>query len=259
MGDYGLVGAWLLLAAVLIGGMLLAVGSVLLASRIIARDARPEHNSILSPFLTVVGLVYGALIGFTVVVGWQQYLSAETNVATEASILKTMYRQSVAMPESQQRQVREELRRYATAMQGSDWGRDGFGNIGNEGRAALTTMYRVVGGPGAASGAINQPFLSQLTELSTIRSARILDAQPRIPPLLWCALLFGGSVLIMLTSFMRLADNRAHVVLVGSVTVLLTLLLYLIFVLDHPFGPMGVTAEPLAETLLVFDLVDKGF
>lgn len=260
MGDFGVLGAWLLLTAVIVVGVAIAVGSVLLASRVVARDTRPEHNSILSPFLTVVGLIYGALLGFTVVVGWQQYLSAETNVASEASTLQTMYRQTVAMPQPEQLQLRQQLRKYAAAMQGPEWGTNEFGNIGNEGRAALTAMYRIAGTekPGAAGGAINQQFLTQLTELSTVRGARILDAKPRIPPLLWCALIFGGVVLIMLTSFMRLADNRAHIILVGAVTVLLVLLLYLIFVLDHPFGPMGVTPQPFSEAFQVFDLVDKG-
>lgn len=260
MGDFGVIGAWLLLAAVIVGGVALAIGSVLLASRIVARNSRPEHNSILSPFLTVVGLIYGALLGFTVVVGWQQYLSAETNVAQEASLLKTMYRQTVAMPQPEQSQVREQLRKYAAAMQGPEWGKNEFGNISNDGRAAITAMYRIVGAdkPGAAASPVDQQFLSQLTEMSSVRSARILDAKPRIPTLLWCALIFGGLVLIMLTSNMRLADSRAHIVLVSAVTVLLVLLLYLIFVLDHPFGPMGVTPEPFSEAFMVFDLVDRG-
>jgi hypothetical protein len=64
--------------------------------------------------------------------------------------------------------------------------------------------------------------------------------------------------LIMLTAFMRLASNRGHMILVSAVTVLLGLLLYLIFVLDHPFGPMGVTPQPFAHALTVFDLVDSG-
>jgi len=63
MGDFGAVGAWLLLVIVVIGAVLTAVGSVWLASHVVSRDTRTEHNSILSPFLTVVGLIYGALLG----------------------------------------------------------------------------------------------------------------------------------------------------------------------------------------------------
>ncbi len=260
MGDFGLVGAWIMLVLVVVGAVAIAIGSVLLASRVIARDTRPEHNSILSPFLTVVGLVYGALLGFTVVVGWQQYLSAETNVSNEAATLTTMYRQTVAMPQPEQTQVRKQLRKYAAALQGPEWGKGEFGDIHNNGRQALTEMYRIVGtGSGDASaGPINSQFLSQLTVLASDRSARILDSSPRIPPLLWCALAFGSLVLISLASFMRLENNRAHMTLVSTVAVLLALLLYLIFMLDHPFGPMGVTSHPFSHAVTVFDLVDRG-
>jgi Protein of unknown function (DUF4239) len=259
MGDFGLFGAWLVLAIVVVGAVLIAIGSVVLSTRIVSHDTGPEQNSILSPFLTVVGLVYGALLGFTVVVGWQQFLSAEQNVSDEASTLTTLYRQTVAMPQAEQSEVREQLRIYAAALQGPKWGKDEFSEISNTGRAALTQMYRIVGGPPSAMASpINQEFLGQVTVLASDRSARILDSKPRIPPLLWCSLIFGGAVLIMLTSFMRLTSKRAHIVLVSAVAVLLGLLLYLVFVLDHPFGPMGVTSEPFAHALTVFDLVDKG-
>ena len=82
-----------------------------LGRRVLTSDTGPEHNSALSPFLTVVGLVYGALLGFTVVVGWQEFLSAEVNVSNEASTLTTMYRQTVAMPQPEQSQMREQLRK----------------------------------------------------------------------------------------------------------------------------------------------------
>jgi hypothetical protein len=43
-----------------------------------------------------------------------------------------------------------------------------------------------------------------------------------------------------------------------SFTVLLAMLLYLVFVLDHPFGPLGVTPQPFAHAITVFDAVDSG-
>jgi hypothetical protein len=180
MSDFGAIGAWLLLAVVLIGSVLIAVGSVWLGSRILSGDTGPEHNSTLSPFMTVVGLVYGALVGFTVVVGWQQFLTAEVNVSNEASTLVTMYRQTVAMPEPEQSQIREQLRTYAEGVQGPEWGKQDFDRISNTARAAITRMYRLVRGEpaGAASSPISQQFLGQLTMLASDRSTRILDAKP---------------------------------------------------------------------------------
>lgn len=85
-----------------------------------------------------------------------------------------------------------------------------------------------------------------------------MDAEPRIPPLLWCSLIFGAVVLITLTGFLRLKSNPVHMILSSAVTVLLSLLLYLIFVLDHPFGELGVTSKPFGHSVSVFDAIDSG-
>ena len=174
-------------------------------------------------------------------VGWQEFLSAEVNVSNEASTLTTMYRQTVAMPQPEQSQMREQLRKYAGAVQGPEWGKQNFDRISNRGRAAITEMYRIVGSQqsSAASSAINQDFLGRLTVLASNRSTRILDAKPRIPSLLWCSLIFGGLVLITLTGFLRLTSTRGHQILTGAVSVLLGLLLYLRPRTRSPFWPTG--------------------
>jgi predicted negative regulator of RcsB-dependent stress response len=72
----------------------------------------------------LIAIVYGALLGFTVVVGWQQFLTAQVNVSNEASALTTLYRQTVAMPQPEQSQVREQLRKDAAGLQGPKWGKE---------------------------------------------------------------------------------------------------------------------------------------
>jgi hypothetical protein len=69
-----------------------------LANRTLPKTVSDAHNGALSPFMTCVGLVYGALLGFTIVVAWEQFSSAAANVSNEASTLITMYRQTVGMP-----------------------------------------------------------------------------------------------------------------------------------------------------------------
>jgi purine-cytosine permease-like protein len=259
MGSIGALGAWLLLAIVIVIAVLIAVSSVFLGNRMLSQTG-PEHNSTLSPFITVVGLVYGALLGFTVVVAWEQFHSAEANASHEASTLTTMYRQTVAMPQPQQSQLRGLLRKYADAVEGPEWNTQDIGGASDAARAAITEMYRVVGSEqsSVASSAIGHEFLGQLTVLASDRNTRFLDAEPRIPPLLWSALIFGAVVLITLTGFLRLHSNRGHMILSSAVAVLLGLLLYLVFVLDHPFGELGVTSKPFGQAVKVFDAIDSG-
>jgi hypothetical protein len=262
MGEFGIAGLWVFLALALITSVLVATGSVWLADRTLTKPVSEGHNGSLSPFLTCVGLVYGALLGFTIVVAWEQFSSAEANVSNEASTLTTMYRQTVGMPVPEQTQMRVLLRNYAKAVEGPEWQNAIRAGTGTEGaRDALNDMYRVLGSEqsSAASNPISQKFLDQLTTLASERNQRILDSKPRIPGLLWTGLIFGGVVLLGLGGFMRLGSARGHLVLLSAVAVLLGLLLFIVYWLDHPFGnQLGVTSAPFEQSLSVFDSIDRG-
>src|SRR6476620_3163279 len=262
MGDYGIAGLWLLLALSLVAAVAVAAASILLADRTLPKPVSEGHNGALSPFLTCVGLVYGALLGLVIVVAWEQFSSAEANVSNEASTVVTMYRQTVGMPVPEQTQMRVLLRKYARAVEGPEWENAIRAGSGTESaRDALNEMYRVLGSAqsSVASSPISQSFLDQLTKLASQRNQRIVDAKPRIPGLLWTGLLFGGVVLLGLGGFMQLGSLRAHLILLSAVAVLLGLLLFIVYWLDHPFGnQLGVPSEPFAQSLIVFDSIDRG-
>jgi Protein of unknown function (DUF4239) len=262
MGDFGIAGLWLLLALALIAAVLVGAASMWLADRTLSKPVADGHNGALSPFLTCVSLVFGALLGFTVVVAWEQFSSAETNVSNEASTLITMYRQTVGMPVPEQTQMRELLRKYTKAVEGPEWEAAVRAGSGTEtARDALNEMYRVLGSEQSSveSNPISSKFLDKVDTLASERNQRILDAKPRIPGLLWSGLLFGGVVLLGLGGFMRLGSVRAHLLLLSAVAVLLGLLLFIVYWLDHPFGnQLGVTSEPFEQSLIVFDSIDRG-
>ena len=262
MGTFGIAGLWLVLVVVLVVSVLVGAFSMWVADRTLTKPVETGHNGALSPFMTSVSLVYGALLGFTIVVGWEQFSSAEANVSHEASTLTTMYRQTVGMPVPEQTRMRQLLRNYTTAVAGPEWEkavRDGGGT--ESARDALNEMYWVLGSKESSveSNPISQKFLDKVDTLASERNQRILDAKPRIPALLWAGLLFGGVVLVALGGFMRLGSVRAHLLLLSAVAVLLGLLLFINFWLDHPFGnQLGVTSEPFEQSLTVFDSIDRG-
>ena len=260
MGGMGLPGLWLFLALVIAASVALAVGSVCLSTTMAHRPGAKAESGSLSPFLTTVALVYGALLGFTVVVAWEQFSSAEANVTNESSTLATMYRQTVSLPAPEQPTMRKLLRQYTAAVQ-AEWDSPGSDTASGAARAAITDMYRVLGNqqsPTVASNPINAEVRAQLNVLTSQRNTRVLDTKPRIPGLLWGGLLFGGVLLIGLIGFNRLDNRRHHMILSSAIAVLLGLLLFLVFWLDHPFGrQVGVTPASFDYTLQVFDGVDQ--
>ena len=178
---------WGLLALSLVAAVLIAAAGIWLSHRTLPDPVSEGHNGALSPFLTSVGLVYGALLGFVIVVAWEQFSSAEANVSNEASTVTTMYRQTVGMPAAEQAQMRVLIRKYTDAVAGPEWQNAIGGGSGTESaRDALNEMYRVLGSEQSSlsSSPISQKFLAQLTTLASERNQRILDAKPRIPGVL---------------------------------------------------------------------------
>src|SRR5690349_4183534 len=149
----GLLGVGLLLVVAFVVAMAIAVGSVWLGRRLVPQPVSSSHNSTLSPFLTCVSLVYGALLGFTIVVAWEQFSSADTNVAAEASTVTTMYRQTVAMSPQSQAKMRELLRKYTNAVAGPEWDRQDTDPTSDTARGAITEMYRIIGNHDANAAA----------------------------------------------------------------------------------------------------------
>ena len=77
--------------------------------------------------------------------------------------------------------------------------------------------------------------------------------------MLWAGLLLGGVVLVGLSGFMRLDSTRGHLILSSAVALLLGLLLFIVYWLDHPFeNQLGITSAPFKQTLYVFDAIDRG-
>ena len=261
MGGFGVLGLWATLVLTLVGAIAVALGFLWLSKRLLGENVGPTHNPSLSPFLTVVGLVFGALLGFTVVVAWEQFSSADANVAHEASTLTTMYRQTVAMPDPQRTQLRQQLRKYAAAVSGPEWSaQETGGGTSDTARAAITEMYRLFGDrPASVSSPVDGEFLNQLTVLTTDRDQRVLDQKPRIPTLLWAGLIFGGVLLIAIAGFVNFSSRRGHAALASGVAMLLGLLLFLVYWLDHPFGTeIGVTPAPFHHAVEAFDVMDRG-
>lgn len=74
-----------------------------------------EHNDVVGFIIAVVGVIYAVLLGFVIIVTWENFTSAESIVGQEASTLRSIYRESAALP--------PEVREGSTAWSGSTRGR----------------------------------------------------------------------------------------------------------------------------------------
>jgi len=92
--------------------------------------------------------------------------------------------------------------------------------------------------------------LKRFNNLAEYRRLRIFAGNDTVPPVIWLVLLVGSVISISYTYFFGMKNIRAQYLIAASLTVTITMILFLIYVLDHPFtGTSRVSAEPLKQVM----------
>lgn len=160
-------------------------------------------------------------------------------------------------------EMRALIRDYANLV-AEDWTL--FAQTSHGSPKARLTVDRIVGvfstlRPATkAREIIAQQYLATFSQLILDRNKRILAASESLSWIVWAAAIGVGAVVISMT-FILYADRFGpHAVMSTILAVLIGLLLFLMFVLDHPFrGPLGITAEPFEADSALSDQIDHDF
>jgi hypothetical protein len=77
--------------------------------------------------------------------------------------------------------------------------------------------------------------LSELSQLTLHRRARLLQSTYSMPSIYWCVLLTGGALTVLSVSMFGSANSRVHFMQVFSLTLLITLVMLAIADVDRPY------------------------
>lgn len=219
--------------------------------------AQGQHNDVVGFIIAVVGVIYAVLLGFVVIVGWENFDEAEQVVGLEASALRSIYRDSVALPPETQAQLQDLVRRYATEVTTDEWpamaqGRPGDPRVGD----LFFEMAREISSTPVTTPA-QQEFVGaeaeRLSQLVSLRSQRLDIVDNGIPGVLWIALIVGGLVTIGFALLFGVERAALHLLMVGSLAALIGVLLFVAIVINYPFsGDIAVEPEPFERVLSDF-------
>ena len=94
--------------------------------------------------------------------------------------------------------------------------------------------------------------LTRLNNLAQYRRIRIFAGNDTVPLAVWLVLLVGGVFTISYTWLFGMKNMKAQYMIATTLSVTITLILFLIYVLDHPFtGTSKVSDEPLREVMAI--------
>jgi len=230
-------------------GTLLAMLGPGVARRYVALERLTANNEIAGFKFATVGVLYAVLLAFVIILVWQKFSDAETDVVQEAGAAATIYRLSLGIGESAGANVRNALSDYLKVAIDDDWpAMDRAGAGAPTARQALDKAYAALLTSDVAQQAGN-PVMSELLHqfdlMTQARRARLVAAQGTLPALIWLFLFVGAVVTIVFTFFFGTHNLHAQIAMTGLLAFLIFAELLIVIAIDRPFTG-SVKVEPTA-------------
>jgi hypothetical protein len=217
-----------------------------------------DHNDVAGFIIAVVGVIYAVLLAFVVVVSWENFSGAEAVVGQEASALRNTYRDSTTFPPEVRERIHTDVRDYARTAIDREWPAMTRGEPGVPEVATVLDTFSQDLAALPATTMTQQQYVAveadRFNDLVTARSQRLDFVDQGVPGVLWAALVVGAVVTIGFAMIFGMSSTLLHSVMVGSLTILIGVLLFVALAIDHPFaGEVSVASTPLERVLHDFE------
>jgi hypothetical protein len=253
---------FLLRLPTLLSLLIIAVASVstTLAALFLVRRKYPpeqlkENHEVAAIIFGAFGWLYAVIVAFVVFVTWTGYSDANKNMQLEASGALDIFNSADAFLAPLANQIRSLAIDYVDSVRTDELPKMTSENMALYSMPPLRQLDQLL--ITTPSSAVNnrEVYSAALRRLDTLmeyRRLRIFSATNNVPSLIWLVLLVGGVIMVANTFFFAMKRLRVQAFMTAGLTVTLTLVLFLIFILDHPFtGRNRASDAPFAQVLAV--------
>jgi len=236
----------------------LAVGGALLVRRAVGPEVLVHHNDVAGFIYSVIGVVYAVLLGFTAIIVWGQFRSAQENVEREANALVDLYRDAQVFPPEVREQMDARLRAYARIVVEKEWPAMAAGKSSSETWEAYNQLWRTYyefKPQDDHQRAWYAESLQRLNSLGDQRRDRLLSVRFGLPGIIWMVLLGGAAITIAFSFLFGMRNARAQGLMIGGLALTIGIVLLSIIALEHPFaGIIPVDPEAFQQVEKIFDV-----
>ena len=216
-------------------------------------DVLKENHEVAAIIFNAFGLFYGVMVAFVVFVTWNGYDEATKNLQLEASEALDIFHSAAAFPDPANKIIRQGAKDYIAAVYNDEVQRMSQGETSlytGGAHTNLRTLFSQVDATSIPNRELYAESLRCLNNLAQYRRMRIFAGNDTVPPVIWLVLLVGGTFAVSYTFFFAMKNIKAQYLITTTFTVTLTSILFLIYVLDHPFtGTSRVSLEPLRQAM----------
>jgi Na+/proline symporter len=213
-----------------------------------------ENHEVAAIIFNAFGLFYGVMVAFVVFVTWSGYDEARKDLELEASEALDIFHSAEAFPDSAKKIIQQGVREYVASVYNDEVQKLSQGNISlysGGAHAELRTLFNQMDATSIPNRELYAESLRSLNNLAQYRRMRIFAGNDTVPPVIWLVLLVGGVFAVSYTFFFGMKNIKAQYLITTTLTVTVTSILFLIYVLDHPFtGTSRVSLEPLRQAMV---------
>lgn len=237
--------------------VLLAVALTHVVRRHIPHAVLKENTEFVGFTYAVLGVIYGVILAFTVVVVWEQFSKADRSATEEVTYLSELWRDAQVFPAATRTEIQRQLLGYARSVVRKEWAtmaRHGTPNSDTEQRyEAIWDSYYTFHPQSALQKAYYGKSLSELNEMGRQRRMRLLASQTELPPILWVFLITGGVLTVAFLYFFAPKYVASHALVTASLAGLISFSLFLVMSLQFPFtGDVSVKPDAFRELIVSF-------
>jgi len=218
--------------------ILVSLLAMAVLNRIWPREKRRQFNDLIGWQLSILGTTYAVILGFMLYTVWTSYGEADLNVDLEANALVNLYWLADGLPETQRTQLQALARSYADTVIDQEWPQMARGEVPEKSSAISQEMWKTVMSVGAISPTevnAQNHAMGELGSLAQHRLTRIVQSRSRLPLVLWCVLLVGGSLTILSACTFGEESVKLQALQVFSFSLLVSLSLVAISDIHRPF------------------------
>ncbi|MFI5694736.1 hypothetical protein ACIA58_22975 [Kribbella sp. NPDC051586] len=199
----------------------------------------------------VLATGFSVLIGFIIFLSFTSYDQSRAGAESEATIVAQQLQTAQFMPGKIPAELTGELSCYARSVAGVEWNALNTGTLGNSVNPWGVEMFRTISTVDPRTPAEQSAYdrwMEQTADREQARIDRVHGAEGIIPAPVWLVLSVISVVIFVYLLFFADPGERAVTqgILMGSVTVVITLLLFLLVFFDHPHGDGVGRLQPTA-------------
>jgi hypothetical protein len=222
-------------------------------------DILKEHHDVAAIIFNAFGILYAVVVAFVVFVTWSHYDDANKNIQFESSEAIDIFQNAGAFPDAARDSIRKALLDYTTTLYNDDWIAMAKGSTSNKSYDAirrLMNIYLTIDLKTMNNVSVYEESFKRLNDLAQYRRLRNFSAGDSVPNVIWVLLLVGAFIMITYTYFFGVKRALPQYLMTSALSITLTLILYLIFTLDHPFaGSNSISNEPVKRVMNIMQRV----